>query len=458
MKFGLEPRNFLFKTIIGLIAVNVLFAVSYYLSFNDAFSDRTANLGASYKQLLLIVNLLFLLVEVVVSAKSKREFKKFFLFLIGYFAVIVFLQAYEYSRMFHTYFLSLLFVFAFFLEFSNFTDIIEARLWKNAQEHKVIIIGDEFNSSLVEYVNTRSGNYNCVAFLTDNNFKSGFSKRIYEGDIDEIEEILSTQSIDEVLVSSSSLSIEKIENVMKLTEKYHSVTSILPPYFQYLTKQNYHTDYWLDVPIISVYHSKLSILSNQIVKRTLDIVFSLIVLAFVCPILILIVAPAIWLSSRGPIFFKQMRKGYKQKPFLCYKFRTMKPMSRDQEIVQATKSDPRLIPLGGALRKTSIDEIPQFINVLRGQMSVVGPRPHMVEHDELYDKFISRYNVRFVTKPGITGWAQVNGFRGGTEDSKMMEQRIECDLWYIKNWSIWLDIKIIALTFFKLFKIDRNAY
>jgi len=122
------------------------------------------------------------------------------------------------------------------------------------------------------------------------------------------------------------------------------------------------------------------------------------------------------------------------------------------------KPNPRVTVVGRTLRKTSIDEAPQFVNVLLGNMSVVGPRPHMVEHDEMYKKFIDRYNVRFVTKPGITGWAQVNGYRGATEDDSLMEKRIEHDLWYIKNWSIGLDAKIIFMTMWSLFKGDKNAF
>jgi len=129
-----------------------------------------------------------------------------------------------------------------------------------------------------------------------------------------------------------------------------------------------------------------------------------------------------------------------------------------EEVVQAKEQDPRVTIIGNTLRKTSLDEMPQFLNVLFGNMSIVGPRPHMVEHDEMYEKTIERYNVRFVTKPGITGWAQINGYRGATEDDALMEKRIEHDLWYIKHWLIGLDIKIMFLTFWRVLKGDKNAY
>ena len=213
------------------------------------------------------------------------------------------------------------------------------------------------------------------------------------------------------------------------------------------------------MPVTAIYHSKLAVKSYQVIKRILDICVSLFFLAAVFPFLFLIVAPAIWLSNKGPIFFKQLRTGHKQAPFFCYKFRTMKVGNKTDEVQQARKQDPRVTLIGRTLRNTSIDEIPQFLNVLAGNMSIVGPRPHMVEHDEMYEKAIAFYNVRFMTKPGITGWAQVNGFRGATEKPGLMQKRIEYDLWYIKNWTIWLDLKIIVLTAVSLlFKGDPNAY
>ena len=170
-----------------------------------------------------------------------------------------------------------------------------------------------------------------------------------------------------------------------------------------------------------------------------------------------LIAIAIKLDSPGPVIFKQARYGLNGQQFWVYKFRTMTVANRDAEIVQVSRHDPRVTRVGRILRRTSIDELPQFWNVLRGEMSVVGPRPHSVVHNEHYRKAVRRYMVRHKVKPGITGWAQVHGLRGETAELATMEERIRYDLEYIRNWSPWLDIQIIFMTIFMILR-DRNAY
>jgi lipopolysaccharide/colanic/teichoic acid biosynthesis glycosyltransferase len=172
----------------------------------------------------------------------------------------------------------------------------------------------------------------------------------------------------------------------------------------------------------------------------------------------LVIAVAVKLSSRGPVFFTQYRKGADGCVFKIYKFRTMRPhVERAGVVTQATKGDSRITPVGGLLRRTSLDELPQFFNVLRGEMSVVGPRPHAIEHDELYRKIVSGYIHRYRIKPGITGWAQVNGFRGETDRVEKMQKRVEHDLYYLLNWSFALDMRIVLATVAKGL-IGSNAY
>jgi len=192
-------------------------------------------------------------------------------------------------------------------------------------------------------------------------------------------------------------------------------------------------------------------------KRVFDWVFAALVLLFIAPML-LVIAVAVRLSSPGPVFFRQMRKGVDGNEFAIYKFRTMRQhVEHAGQVTQARRGDPRITRVGAFLRKTSLDELPQFINVLKGQMSVVGPRPHAVEHDELYKDLVEDYMYRYRIKPGITGWAQVNGFRGETDRIEKMEARVVCDLYYIQHWSFWLDIKIIGITLVKGF-ISKTAY
>jgi len=195
----------------------------------------------------------------------------------------------------------------------------------------------------------------------------------------------------------------------------------------------------------------------QIVKSLEDIIFGLLISILILPIC-LVIAIAIKITSPGPILFKQCRTGANGKKFNVYKFRSMKIHQESEgTVTQATKGDPRLTSLGAFLRRTSLDELPQFLNVLQGRMSIVGPRPHALAHNEYYKDLIESYMRRHKVKPGITGWAQVNGLRGETDTVDKMSKRVEYDLWYIDNWSVWLDLRIIFLTILKGF-INKNAY
>jgi len=178
----------------------------------------------------------------------------------------------------------------------------------------------------------------------------------------------------------------------------------------------------------------------------------LLIAPWLLPIIMLLVK----LSSKGPVFFKQQRTGLGNTSFWCYKFRTMK-VNTNSDRTQATKNDKRITRIGSFLRKSNLDELPQIFNVLKGEMSIVGPRPHMLKHTEEYSAQIDNYLVRHFAKPGITGWAQVNGCRGETTELEQMEDRIDYDIWYIENWSLLLDLKIIFMTAFNMFKGDKNA-
>ena len=210
------------------------------------------------------------------------------------------------------------------------------------------------------------------------------------------------------------------------------------------------------VSMLTTRNNPLKNVINRWIKRGFDIVFSSIVLLF-SPIIFIPVAIAIKLSSPGPIFFKQVRTGYRGRDFKCWKFRTMR-VNADSDKLQAQKDDPRKTKVGDFLRRTSIDELPQFINVWLGNMSVVGPRPHMLKHTSDYSKLIDKYMVRHLIKPGITGWAQVNGYRGQTEELWQMEKRVEYDVWYIENWTFFLDMKIIVRTVLNAVQGEKNAF
>ena len=211
-----------------------------------------------------------------------------------------------------------------------------------------------------------------------------------------------------------------------------------------------------DIEVFTTYDNPLENPVNKLLKRLFDIVMSIL---FLIPTALFL--PIIWIvmkiQSPGPIFFKQLRTGLDGKNFYCYKFRSMH-VNADADKVQATKDDPRKYPFGNFMRKANIDEFPQFWNVLKGDMSIVGPRPHMLAHTEQYSALIDKYMVRHFVKPGVTGWAQVTGFRGETKELWQMEGRVKRDIWYMEHWSIWLDIRIIWLTVKTIFVHDKNAY
>ena len=211
-----------------------------------------------------------------------------------------------------------------------------------------------------------------------------------------------------------------------------------------------------DMEVYTTYEIPLAVPLNKLIKRTFDIVLSLV---FLIPTAILFpfVYVIIKLQSPGPIFFKQARTGLDGRDFNMLKFRSMH-VNKDADRLQATKDDPRKYPFGNFMRKSNIDELPQFLNVLKGDMSIVGPRPHMLAHTEQYSQLIDKYMVRHFVKPGLTGWAQVTGFRGETKELWQMEGRVKCDIWYIEHWSIWLDIRIIWMTAKTIFIHDKNAY
>ncbi len=210
-----------------------------------------------------------------------------------------------------------------------------------------------------------------------------------------------------------------------------------------------------DIDTLSLFESPY-LGGQQLIKRTEDFVLGLIILLLISPLLLLI-SIAIKLTSKGPVLFKQDRYGLAGHKIKVWKFRSMKVIENGDIVTQATKNDTRITPLGRFLRRTSLDELPQFFNVITGSMSIVGPRPHAVAHNEEYRKKIEFYMIRHKVKPGITGWAQINGWRGETDTLLKMEKRIEFDLQYLKYWSLWFDIKIIFLTIFKGFS-SKNAY
>lgn len=280
-------------------------------------------------------------------------------------------------------------------------------------------------------------------------------RQLYRGTIDNLDTYMEENGINEVYCTLDHTRTHDASRVIRMAERHVAQIFIVPEIAANI-QRNYEMFAIGTMPILSVRHQPLSRMRNRLLKRSFDLAFSTV--ALICfPIVLIPVSIAIKISSPGPIFFRQMRTGYRGRPFKCFKFRTMR-VNNNADTAQATKHDPRKTRVGDFLRHTSIDELPQFFNVFIGNMSVVGPRPHMLAHTEEYGALIDKYMVRHYIKPGITGWAQIHGFRGQTEELWQMERRVEHDVWYIENWSVWLDIKIVFRTIANAIRGEKNAF
>jgi putative colanic acid biosysnthesis UDP-glucose lipid carrier transferase len=277
------------------------------------------------------------------------------------------------------------------------------------------------------------------------------------GRIDEVEAFLNSTKVHEMYIALHFNDAKRITELIELCEKYMVRVKFVPDFYEYTKARKVNIDFYENTPVLMLRKEPLEIPLYRLVKKLFDILFSLLVILTIFSWLFPILFILIKISSSGPVFFKQLRTGEDNKSFTCLKFRTMRVNSLADEL-QATENDPRITKLGAFMRKTNLDELPQFFNVLWGNMSIVGPRPHMIKHTEQYSELIHNYLVRHYAKPGITGWAQVNGFRGETKELIDMKKRVQYDIWYIENWSFLLDLKIIWLTVWNMIRGERNAY
>lgn len=321
---------------------------------------------------------------------------------------------------------------------------------------QIVIVGSNpMANRLYDAITSDIGfGYNVMGFF-DNQRHADTPPELFRGSMSDLETYMAENRIDEMFCVLPGERSADIQQALNLAETHVAQYYYVPQMSRYINR-NYDMYAFGTIPVMSVRHQPLTRLVNRVLKRSFDVAFSSLFL-IVSPLVFIPVAIGIKLSSKGPIFFKQKRTGYRGREFFCYKFRTMR-INASADTQQASKDDPRKTRLGNFLRRTSIDELPQFINVLRGEMSVVGPRPHMLKHTEEYSRLITKYMVRHYIKPGITGWAQIKGYRGQTEELWQMEKRVEHDVWYIENWSLMLDLKIILRTIFNAIHGEKNAF
>ena len=274
--------------------------------------------------------------------------------------------------------------------------------------------------------------------------------------LEHIFEYVLNNNIDEVYCSVAQFSNEELREISEFTDNNLKILKFIPDSREIFTKKLEY-QYLGITPILSLRTIPIDTPLNQFIKRTFDIVLSIFVLVGVLSWFTPLIAILIKLDSKGTVFFKQKRNGLDYHEFYCYKFRSMLPNEK-ADLEQVSKNDERITRVGRFLRKTSMDELPQFINVLKGDMSVVGPRPHMVSHTHMYAERIDKFMVRHFIKPGITGLAQVSGYRGEIETDEDIVNRVKFDIFYVENWSLFLDIKIVFTTVYKAIMGDEKAY
>ncbi len=286
----------------------------------------------------------------------------------------------------------------------------------------------------------------------DNNEESNQIK----GSYDDLKTYVNDNKIDEIYCCLPYVDYSHIRELIDFGDESLVKIKLLTD-FRGFSSKGIELQRYEHIPVLSVTSTPLDDWKNRLLKRGFDILFSLFVIVFIFSWLYPIIAVWIKLDSKGPVLFKQKRTGQNNDDFYCYKFRTMQ-VNNDSDSLQATRGDSRITKIGNFLRKSSIDELPQFFNVLIGNMSVIGPRPHMLKHTEEYAKKVEKFMARHFVKPGITGLAQAKGFRGETKHVRQMQNRVKLDRFYVDNWSMWLDIKIIFLTIISMAKNNENAF
>lgn len=328
----------------------------------------------------------------------------------------------------------------------NLRNLLIVGAGETGQKFKELISQhDEFGFNFIGYVDTENTNHNTEKL----------------GNVNEIESVLVKSEIEVVVIALSVFDAVQLDNIMKVCNRHAVRVHIIPDYFKFLSRK-YQISMIGDFPIITVRKEPLSEIHWRIIKRIFDIIFSLFVFVSILWWLFPLLFFLNLFYSRGKLLFIQERIGTASKPFRCYKFRTMYEKRKPEETFSAViENDPRITKIGKFLRKTNIDELPQFINVFKGDMSIVGPRPHPTSFHQIYKDMVDKIKIRGWVKPGITGWAQVHGMRGDVpdfeENKKRMEKRIDHDLWYIENWSLGLDIQIIVLTIWQMLKGDTKG-
>jgi putative colanic acid biosynthesis UDP-glucose lipid carrier transferase len=456
-------KYFWFIHFIGdILCINIAFILMYYLKFESIdFSDK-------YRFLLIIFNANWILVALMLKLYELNRimrldkvlfnlFKAFGFNVLIITAILFSLKQSSFSRehLYATYFM----LFGLIMLWRYLTIKLIKLYRKSGYNYSRVVIvgGGEVAQQLNDYFNSDDVlGVRLLGVFSDSDFSFEIKDSVKTGTLDSIEQFALKNDVDEIFYTMPLTYTKKIKGLVDFCDKYMIRFKVVPDFRGFIFKR-VNIDFFNDVPVITLREEPLTDFINRFTKRVFDLIFSLLTIVFVLSWLYPFIAVLIKLSSKGPVLFKQSRSGVNNEEFLCYKFRSM-TMSAEADTKQATKGDVRITKIGAFLRKSSLDEFPQFFNVFMGDMSIVGPRPHMLKHTEEYSELIQKYMVRQLVKPGITGAAQVKGYRGETKELQDMEGRVRLDVWYIENWSLSLDINIIFHTVWNAFKGDEKAY
>lgn len=459
----LQPYRQLVKVsyVIGdLIALNLAFLITFYIRF------RTFEgiLDAPYWYLEVIFNVLWGAIAIFAKTYQISRLEDYLTIarknlraIAWHFALVaillVLLQEYRYSR------------FHLLISYAIFSVLV--LLWRlliiwllgiyrrsGYNQMKIVIVGyGKAGLDLYNFVSkNKDRGYQFLGFFDDKFQEDSMIK----GKIADVEKFVLENDVDEIFCSLDSISRDQLKKITIFADNHLKRIKLLPNLKDF-TAAEVAVEQYGNIPVVLSRNEPLNDVINQFIKRAFDIGFSLSIIVLVFTWLFPILALLIKLDSPGPVFFRQKRNGRNNKVFWVYKFRTMK-YQKNAEFVQATQNDNRITKLGKFLRKTSIDELPQFFNVLLGDMTVVGPRPHPLELNDTFKHIVDKYMVRHLVKPGVTGLAQVKGYRGETKDVRSMINRVKMDVFYIENWSFWLDVRIVFWTIQSVLKGDKNAF
>lgn len=447
-----------------LFVLNLSYVIAHLIKFQTI--DRLL-VDETYQLLWFNINLFWLLISSlghIYEFNRAFKFEKIFndllktliflIMMVSMFIVIV--KGYHYSR---EHLIIFFVIFVILISVFRYTSLqyLKHIRYVGYNFRNVIIIGaDASGYQFMDLIN-RNPHYGFkfMGFFDDRPNKY-VNKDFILGDLDDAKEFAVKEKVHEIYCALPLSEAEKINDLWSFCDNNLIRFKVLPDFRGFWNKK-VNIDFYDFLPVMSIRKEPLDNVLNRVIKRSFDTVFSFLAFLLIFSWLFPIIALLIKVTSKGPVFFKQDRSGFQNETFTCWKFRTMY-VNEDANEKQATRDDPRITPIGNILRKTNLDELPQFLNVLMGNMSIVGPRPHMLKHTEEYAVIIDQFMVRHFVKPGITGWAQVKGFRGETKNPILMEKRILSDLWYIENWDFFLDLKIIFLTIVNMIKGEKNAF